>query len=112
MERREILEKMLAWIYAEIEKAKKPPTERFLLTSLAFCAEKAVSAELPTRLDNRSLDLRKPRNLAVFSAIKIGFLRLDRNLSGITMTKALVTEQSSVMSNSLKAKNLSFALFR
>lgn len=38
----EILEKMRAWVLAEIEKAKRPGMDPFTLTSLTFCAIKAA----------------------------------------------------------------------
>ncbi|MDO8548297.1 MAG: hypothetical protein Q7R71_01340 [bacterium] len=51
MQTREVLIKMREWIETEIEKAKKPLADPFVLTSLAYCAEKAVgSAEVQETL--------------------------------------------------------------
>jgi hypothetical protein len=38
----ELLEKMRQWMLAEVEKAKKPYADSFVLTSLAFSASKVV----------------------------------------------------------------------
>jgi len=43
MEPHEVLQKMLAWIKAETEKAKLPYQEPFPLTSLSFCAHKVAN---------------------------------------------------------------------
>jgi len=45
MEPHEVLEKMLAWVKAEIEKAKLPNQDAFKLVSLSFCAQKVASFE-------------------------------------------------------------------
>ena len=48
METRDVLLKMRGWIEVEIEKANKekhPYADSFILTSLAFCAEKAVGTK-------------------------------------------------------------------
>lgn len=44
MNPKEVLLKMRGWIEAEIEKAKKPFADPFVLTSLAYCAEKVAGA--------------------------------------------------------------------
>ncbi len=36
---RQVLEKMRAWIQTELEKAKQPRAERFVLMSLGYCAD-------------------------------------------------------------------------
>ena len=49
----EALEKMLAWLHAEIEKAKLPGQDPFILTSLTYCARQSVGAETSEQLKPR-----------------------------------------------------------
>lgn len=41
----EALQKMRGWIEAEIQRSKKPYQDPFTLTSLVYCASKAVGPE-------------------------------------------------------------------
>lgn len=71
METREVLEKMLAWVKAEIEKAELPYQEPFQLTSLSFCAHKVADfADAEKALELLHATAKIERQVRVYDAVE------------------------------------------
>lgn len=69
MNERETLQKMRAWVFAEIERSTKPYQDPFTLTSLVFVASKVASREDAERAVTRLHEVTRIGTLRTYDVV-------------------------------------------